>query len=150
MIIVNFQLLYWKISTLISFDNTRKILLNEFISWHIYVVIHVYKLLINNTKYNSPKYEHLADLSDSTLETIHTGRKKLRTGRTQFQRKNPININTVYNNNMKQNQVSKEPTNNNIKRNPNLIRKQNKYMGSIKKSKKQHSQQNKINPNPIK
>ena len=50
---------------------------------------------------------------------------------------------------MKQNQESKAPTKNNIKRNPNLIRKQNKYMGSIKNSKKQHSQQNKINPNPI-
>ena len=103
----------------------------------------------NNTRDNPPKYEHLADLSDSTLETIHTGRKKLRTGRTQFQRKNPININTEYINNMKQNQVSKAPTDNNIKRNPNLIRKQNKYMGSIKNPKKRHSQQNKINPNPI-
>ena len=38
----------------------------------------------NTTKDNSPKYEHLADLSDSTTETIHTGRKKLRNGRTQF------------------------------------------------------------------
>ena len=58
---------------------------------------------------------------------------KLRTGRTQFQRKNPININTEYNNNMKQTQLRKAPTDNNInKRTPNLIRKQNKYMGSIK------------------
>ena len=50
---------------------------------------------------------------------------------------------------MKQNRESTAPTKNNINRNPNLIRKQNKYMGSIKNSKKQHSQQNKINPNPI-
>ena len=103
----------------------------------------------NNTKDNPPKYEHLADLSDSTFETIHIGRKKLRTGRTQFQCKNQINLNTVYNNIMKQNRESTAPTKNNINRNPNLIRKQNKYMGSIKNSKKQHSQQNKINPNPI-
>ena len=92
----------------------------------------------NNTKDNSPKYEHLANLSDSTTETIHTKRKKLQIGRTQFQRKNSIKIHTEYNDNMKQIQLRKAPTNNNTnKRTPNLTKKQNKYMGQYK-----------INPNP--
>ena len=50
---------------------------------------------------------------------------------------------------MKQNQESEAPTKNNIKRNPNLIRKQKEYTGSTKNSKKQNSQHNKINLNPI-
>ena len=60
----------------------------------------------NNTKNNSLKHEHIADLSDSTLETMSEGRKKLRTGRPQFKRTNSNNIHTdEYNNNMKQTQL---------------------------------------------
>ena len=54
----------------------------------------------NNTTDTSPKYEHLANLSDSTSETVYTKRKKLQIGRPQFQRKNSIKIHTEHNDKM--------------------------------------------------
>ena len=104
----------------------------------------------NNTKNTSLKHEYIADLSDSTFETINQGRKKLRTGQTQFIRTNSNNMHTYeYNNNMKQTQLYTEPNDSNINdKNSNLIRKQNNYIGSIQKTTKINSQQNKINQNP--
>ena len=65
----------------------------------------------NNTKNTSLKHESIADLSDSTFETINQGRKKLRTGRTQFIRTNSNNIHTeAYNNNMKETNYIQNPT----------------------------------------